>query len=201
MGWAISSFTNKLGSASGNIEPNSDGTLPTQLERSSSTPPANEKPARPQSHTMPSAPAVPRTSSNLRTVTSTLALDVEDEDFGDRWGDLDDNDTSVVDAWGTVPTSPLATASQSTKSVTPYDDGGEPDFEGWLNAQAVSKSNNNKALPKGLAKKAPVSKAAQGKPQTTVKASPATKAVPAKRAPEKKQEVVEDDDDWGEAWG
>jgi SCY1-like protein 1 len=85
----------------------------------------------------------------------------------------------------------------------PYDDGGEPDFEGWLNAQAAAKAKNSKVLPKGLTKKTPVSKVAQSKPQTIVKASPASKAVPAKKAQreEKKQEAVEDDDDWGEAWG
>ena len=31
-----------------------------------------------------------------------------------------------------------------------FDDGGEPDFEGWLNAQAQAKSKA--PLPKGLAK-------------------------------------------------
>jgi SCY1-like protein 1 len=204
MGWAISSFTNKLGTASGNIEPNSDGALPTPLERSSSTPPANGTPIRPQSHTMPSAPAVPRAPSNLRTFSSTPAADVEDEDFGDGWGDLDDNDTSVADAWGAdEPASPPTTSTQSTKPGMPYDDGGEPDFEGWLNAQAAAKAKNSKVLPKGLTKKTPVSKVAQSKPQTIVKASPASKAVPAKKAQreEKKQEAVEDDDDWGEAWG
>jgi SCY1-like protein 1 len=203
MGWAISSFTNKLGTASGNIEPNSDGALPTSLERSSSTPPANGTPVRPQSHTMPSAPAVPRAPSNLRTFSSAPAADVEDEDFGDGWGDLDDNDTSVADAWGTdEPASPPATSTQSTKPGMPYDDGGEPDFEGWLNAQAAVKARNGKVLPKGLTKKTPVAKIAQSKPQTTVKASPASRVVPVKKAQtDKKQEVVEDDDDWGEAWG
>ena len=85
----------------------------------------------------------------------------------------------------------------------PYDDGGEPDFEGWLNAQAASKVKNNKALPKGLTKKAPVVKPVQSKPQSAVKPSAAaSKVLPAKKAqPAKKQEVVEDDDDWGEAWG
>jgi SCY1-like protein 1 len=205
MGWAISSFTNKLGTASGNIEPNSDGALPTPLERSSSTPPTNGTPIRPQSHTMPSAPAVPRAPSNLRNFSSTPAADIEDEDFGDGWGDLDDNDddNSAADAWGAdEPASPPATSAQSTKSGMPYDDGGEPDFEGWLNAQAAAKAKNNKVLPKGLTKKAPVAKVTQSKPQAAVKASPASRVVPVKKAQaEKKQEAVEDDDDWGEAWG
>lgn len=201
MGWAISSFTNKLGSASGNIEPNSDGTQPTPMERSSSTPAANSSATRPQNPTMPSAPAVPRAPSNLRA--STPAPEVEDEDFGDGWGDMDDNenDTSVADAWGAEPTSPAAAAPQTAKPSMPYDDGGEPDFEGWLNAQAAAKQKSNKALPKGLVKKAPVAKAPPSKPQASTKI--ASKAPVAKKPePAKKQEeVVEDDDDWGDAWG
>lgn len=194
MGWAISSFTNKLGSASGNIEPNSDGTLPTPSERSASTPPSNGAHARPQAQTAPSAPAVPRASSNLRT--SQSAPEVEDEDFGDGWGDMDENDTSVADAWGAEPSSPPAASAQSTKPAMPYDDGGEPDFEGWLNAQAAAKAKNNKVLPKGLTKKAPVAKTVQSKPPAST-----SKVMAPKKPVEKKQEVVEDDDDWGEAWG
>jgi SCY1-like protein 1 len=148
---------------------------------------------------MPSAPVVPRASSNLRTA-STPAPDVEDEDFGDGWGDMDDNDNSVADAWGAEPDTTPAASTQSTKPAMPYDDGGEPDFEGWLNAQAASKVKNNKALPKGLVKKAPVVKPVQSKPAKPM--TQPSKALPAKKAqPEKKQEVVEDDDDWGEAWG
>lgn len=207
MGWAISSFTNKIGSASGNIEPNSDGTQPTPLERSSSTPPANGVPLRPQSHTAPSAPAVPRASSNLRTCSSTPAPEVEDEDFGDGWGDMDDNDTSVADAWGAEPASPPATSTQTAKSNISYDDGGEPDFEGWLNAQAAAKTKSNKVLPKGLTKKAPVPKAPQSKPQVSTRVSSSgvstNKDVAARKAEaeKKQQQEQDDDDDWGEAWG
>lgn len=38
----------------------------------------------------------------------------------------------------------------ATSSVAAYDDGGEPDFEGWLTAQAQAKTKA--PLPKGLAK-------------------------------------------------
>ena len=116
---------------------------------------------------------------------------------------MDDNDNSVADAWGAEPDSTPAASTQSTKAAMPYDDGGEPDFEGWLNAQAAAKAKSNKALPKGLTKKAPVAKPVGSKPQLAAKPSVvASKAVPARKVqPEKKQEVVEDDDDWGEAWG
>jgi hypothetical protein len=51
-----------------------------------------------------------------------------------------------------------------------------------------------------LGEKAPVVKPVQSKPAKPM--TQPSKALPAKKAqPEKKQEVVEDDDDWGEAWG
>ena len=207
MGWAISSFTNKLGTASGDIVPNSDGTQPTPMERPSSTPPANGTSTRPQSHTVPSAPAVPRAPSNLRNSTSTPTPDVEDEDFGDGWGDMDDND-GVADAWGAEPTPGAAPSSQAAKPTTHYDDGGEPDFEGWLNAQAAAKQKNNKALPKGLTKKTPTAKPAASKPPVSTKVASAgvgtNKAAMAKKTEtvkKQQQEEAEEDDDWGDAWG
>lgn len=207
MGWAISSFTNKLGTASGDIVPNSDGTQPTPMERPSSTPPANGTSTRPQSHTVPSAPAVPRAPSNLRNSTSTPTPDVEDEDFGDGWGDMDDND-GVADAWGAEPTPGAAPSSQAAKPATHYDDGGEPDFEGWLNAQAAAKQKNNKALPKGLTKKTPTAKPAASKPPVSTKVASAgvgtNKAAMAKKTEtvkKQQQEEAEEDDDWGDAWG
>jgi SCY1-like protein 1 len=160
---------------------------------------------------------VPRASSNLRNIsTSSAAPEVEDEDFGDGWGDMDENDTSVADAWGAEPTSQTTSSTpQTSKPATPYDDGGEPDFEGWLNAQAASKIKNNKALPKGLVKKAtPAAKPPQSKPRVSTGVSSAglsaSKAVaPKKSEVEKKkqqqeqqqQQEVDEDDDWGEAWG
>lgn len=207
MGWAISSFTNKLGTASGDIVPNSDGTQPTPMERPSSTPPANGTSTRPQSHTVPSAPAVPRAPSNLRNSTSTPTPDVEDEDFGDGWGDMDDNE-GVADAWGAEPTPGAAPSSQAAKPATHYDDGGEPDFEGWLNAQAAAKQKNNKALPKGLTKKTPAAKPAASKPPVSTKVASAgvgtNKAAMAKKTEtvkKQQQEEAEEDDDWGDAWG
>ncbi|KAK6436838.1 Nuclear aminoacylation-dependent tRNA export pathway component [Oleoguttula sp. CCFEE 5521] len=203
MGWAISSFTNKVGTASGEIQPNSNGAKPTPAERASSTPPQNGLAVRPNLPSASSANAVPRATSNLRNMTASPPA-VEDEDFGDTWGDMDDNDTSAADAWGSEPTSPRPTSSASTaRATSSYDDGGEPDFEGWLNAQAAAKSRS-KPLLKGLAaKKAPVSNVAGAKPVLASKsrvAAATAKAVPPNKA-EAKKSLPAEEDDWGDAWG
>ena len=105
-------------------------------------------------------------------------------------------------------------ASRPTKTPeplsTPYDDGGEPDFEvslvrrrksyllvqGWLNAQAAAKIKSSKPLPKGLTKKtmAPVRSAPASKAAAKIVAQPIAKK-DGPKAP------VQDDDDWGDAWG
>lgn len=191
MGWAISSFTNKMGSATGEIQPNSNGAKPTPLERPRSATPMNGSLARPAPDPRASAPVVPNITS-LRN--STVAADVEHEDFGDGWGDMDDD--TAADAWGDdfdKPSSqPNHTASSSTTNAT-FDDGGEPDFEGWLNAQAQAKTQSKRPLPKGLTKKPAT---APAKPAEVSRSSAA-----AKPAPKPSKPPIEDDDDWGEAWG
>lgn len=83
------------------------------------------------------------------------------------------------------------TAKVSTKPVPFADDGGEPDFAMWLEAQAQKKKiGSSKPLPKGLSK------------STTAKrlvTKPAAKPVVAKKLDMKPKEV-EDDDAWGDGW-
>lgn len=189
MGWAISSFTNKLGSASGEIQPNSNGVVPTPLERTA----GNGLSGRPAVHHTPSAPAVPQASSILRNST-TASPEPATEDFGAGWGDMDEG---ANDLWSDPATD--ATSHASKPSISPsvaYDDGGEPDFEGWLNAQAAAKQQSKKPLPKGLAAK----KAAPAKaPMPTKKTLPiASSRPPPKATPAPAKE--EEDDDWGGAW-
>ncbi|KAK4549833.1 hypothetical protein LTR36_005134 [Oleoguttula mirabilis] len=198
VGWAVSSFTNKLSSAKGDIQPSSSGVKPAPLERSSSTPPANGIPVRPGmgAHTTPSAPLVPQVTSSLRHATT--APESETEDFGDGWGDLDEQD-EVVDAWSqpiatdTPRTSSSHASRPSTALSATYDDAGEPDFEGWLNAQAQAKTHSKKPLPKGLAPKRAV-------PAVKPAVAPVKKA-PAAAASKKESKPVAEDDDWGDAWG
>ncbi|THX13206.1 ARM repeat-containing protein [Aureobasidium pullulans] len=209
-GWAISSFTNKLGSASGEIQPNSSAATTASSDRPSSTPPANPSSAaaqslaartRPTPIFSPSAPTVPRVSSGLRNATPTMS-DVDQEDFGDGWGEMDDD--GAADAWGGMDESAPSVVPAKASTVS-FDDGGEPDFEGWLNAQAQAKTKAKNPLPKGLAKGKPATASAP-KPgvartasaSVVAKAKPATKPAPSK--PVKPAAKDEDEDDWGSAW-
>lgn len=104
-----------------------------------------------------------------------------------------------------------ATKPPPTPAPASFDDGGEPDFEGWLNAQAKAKSKA--PLPKGLAR--PASRTANGRLPVTrttttggvgsgagVKKVASTVVKPNVVVPKiidtKPKEVAEDD--WGDAW-
>ena len=202
LGWAVSSFTNKLASATGEIQPNSNGAKPTPMERPTSTPAMNGAFARPPPQTLSSAPKV---ATGLHT--STIAPAILDEDFGDGWGDMDDD---PADSWADDLEKSSHAPSHSTKtssSTVAFDDGGEPDFEGWLNAQAAAKSQSKKPLPKGLTKKptTPATIAAKSAAATRMSnlmkptATSTTSSKP--RVVESKPAAEEEDDDWGDAWG
>ncbi|KAK5149380.1 Nuclear aminoacylation-dependent tRNA export pathway component [Recurvomyces mirabilis] len=201
VGWAISSFTNKIATASGEIQPNANGTKPTPFERTASDPSANGVPPRPTTHAAPSAPVVPR------VLSSVASREADAEDFGAGWGDIDDA-ADTADPWGDpVPTASRSSMTSqvsrpSTTSSATYDDGGEPDFEGWLNAQAAAKQQSKRPLPKGLATK-----------KTTVPASKSGGAAPAKKPsplsgtsrpitskPVAAPKDDEEGDGWGDAW-
>jgi len=214
MGWAISSFTNKLGTASGEIQPNSNGVRPTPLERSATSPSSTGAPARP-SPPGHSASITPRASSSLSHST-TVPAEAEAEDSGDGWGDMNDDDNTTIDAdadaWGesftpqpstTTATTIIPHASKSSTTTTPsisYDDGGEPDFEGWLNAQAAAKAQSKKPLPKGLAKKSAAT-GTTSRPIAAVKKSSVPATAPASKTVVHKAKEPDEEDDWGDAWG
>ncbi|KAK0347654.1 Nuclear aminoacylation-dependent tRNA export pathway component [Friedmanniomyces endolithicus] len=206
MGWAISSF--KIGGATGEIQPNSNGVKPTPLERAAGSPSANGSTPRPSTRPATSASVVPQVASGLRH-SAPSPPDAESEDFGNDdagWGDLDDEheDHSIADAWGEAPTPDVSrpsTASHASKpstasNSTTYDDGGEPDFEGWLNAQAAAKLASKRPLPKGLAAAKKVAPAPA--PAPARKTAGGVKAVVPKAAAKAKEE---EDDGWGDAWG
>ena len=151
------------------------------------------------------------------------------EDFNEPWGDeiAVSNTTTAPeeaddfnDAWGEDPFSP-ASANKNNKSgddgsaaAAMFDDKGEPDFAGWLNAQAQAKSKQKKApLPKGLTKTTgrPVGAAVRSNTTGTAvvgaeqsKKGVANRAVAAnaaKPAPKKVEEkAIEEDEGWGDAW-
>ena len=151
-----------------------------------------------------------------RTTTEQFFTDAQDQDdeIEDAWGEMGDEEEEEEDPFLDAPSpAPVTT----TTTTTAFDDGGEPDFEGWLNAQARAKSKA--PLPKGLAKPAKTTTASPGRVpvirSTTTGAvgsgagvkkiaSTTTTVVKPSVAPPrgvvdtKPKEAV--DDDWGDAW-
>ncbi|KAI0206173.1 armadillo-type protein [Astrocystis sublimbata] len=229
-GWAISSFTNKLSAASGEMEtngaqsalPSPSGTGPAEAKRAASSASASALHRQAVKSPAPSPAPLSRKSTTMSPAPDTYFKDPnpiggveEDDDFGgDAWGDMGDmnDDDDAADAWGEPgddgdPWSKpaAAPAKKSKPTATPavantsIDDGSEPDFAGWLAAQASKKTGGAgaKPLPKGLAKKG----SATGKSTTTTSAAkPKAKPVVAKKIDLKPKDTGGDDDGWGDGW-
>lgn len=208
-GWAISSFTNKLATASGDIQSKAAKSQEAKNDRSSSVPPAADS----------SRPALSVSALNLHrqavtgTSTPTQIPTPTEQYFKDPIEDVEDID----EAWGAMAEDPFfdapAEAKPSPAPPVSFDDGGEPDFEGWLKAQAQAKSKA--PLPKGLAKASVnVSNVSNGKQaitRTTTTGSvgggvgakklagsvPKPKSATGQAISTKPKEA---DDDWGDAW-
>ena len=126
-------------------------------------------------------------------------------------GDSDrenDEASSFFDALPDTSNGPSKIPAKPMASPTPFDDGGEPDFAGWLNAQAAAKTKP--PLPKGL--KSPAVKSPTGTAKgVNRKGIPARPAVGAKSvtspaavvgkeiSTKPKDEGDEEGDGWG-AW-
>ena len=211
-GWAISSFTNKLAAASGEMESSPNASAVKPDNRSTSLPPPVET-ARTSSSTgsastlhrqalaPPSAPVL------IRTTTADFfnAVQDADDELDDAWGDLGE------DSYFDAPSE--ATSMKLSTPVPSFDDGGEPDFAGWLNAQAKAKSK--KPLPKGIMKSASSANrrpVATGRTATSGSDSSAAtlhkpsnitttpKAAIAKKIDIKPKDEVEEANAWGDAW-
>lgn len=196
-GWAISSFTNKLGTASGQMAPPSNGAsrVTSPEPRSSSVPPPTTVRKAPAIPTSSGLKPTPKPSANPWDVSETTSQ-VEDEDFDTGWGE-DDNPWAA----GGEDTDPFAAPLVEPTAMTAFDDGGEPDFAGWIAAQSNAKSR--KPLPKGLTKPKTTTSGARPampKSKSTSGVMAAKKAVPVvKPLPKAKEEEV-DEDAWGDAW-
>jgi SCY1-like protein 1 len=120
----------------------------------------------------------------------------EGDDVFDAWGAMDDDEPDVDPFTAAVASpKPLSPAPSTSKApATPYDDGGEPDFAGWLAAKSQSKVKN--PLPKGLTKAASTNTVATR--STTTTAKPRTVVAPKKIDTKPKDEEI--DDGWGDAW-
>ncbi|KAL9611624.1 MAG: hypothetical protein Q9167_003739 [Letrouitia subvulpina] len=214
-GWAISSFTNKFATASGDIEPKST-TLrsDTQGNRPSSVPPTadtNRPALTAASASKLHRQAVSRSPAPTDTRTSTDHFfddaEVEDADVDQAWGDFGED--SFFDA-PSEPKPAVAERKQPLVAVA-FDDGGEPDFEGWLKAQAQAKSKT--VLPKGLSK----ASATGTNPPKNIKATTTGNAGSGLGAKEMagptnllktetptsidtKPKDLSGEDDWGDAW-
>lgn len=204
-GWAISSFTNKVAAANGEIEPTANGSKPSDPEtaRSASVPrPAKSSPSTqldlPKQVLRPTAQPLNRSMSDRPAPPVHSPEPEEDgDDVFDAWGAMDDDEgdedpfTAAVSS--PKPTSPAPSSTAAPK--VPYDDGGEPDFAGWLAAKNQTKAKN--PLPKGLTKAASTNTVAtRSSAASTTK--PRTVVAPKKIDTKPKNEEI--DDDWGDAW-
>jgi SCY1-like protein 1 len=228
-GWAISSFTNKLSTAAGEIQPSS-----TPVNGSAAPPPTTKPPTTSSaSHLHRQALKSPPPSAPLSTAGrhSFFPDDDDDdnddnaaneEDAADAWGDMDDmaeddNNNEADDAAGfftandskpaksaatTTTKKPTTSSAPSTATATPFDDNSEPDFAGWLAAQAEKKKGGSgvggKGLPKGLSKAGGGSSGAK-KPVVAArpKAAAAAAAAAKKKKIDLKPKQSEEEDGWG----
>lgn len=214
-GWAISSFTHKLATARGDMQVHSSkpqaGPEPV---RSSSMPPTTD--AHPPAFAAASASrlhrqAVGGSPAPVLTRTST------DQFFGDA----QEEDDEVDEAWGDMADESFFDAPLQQKSAVepkpsePFslvDDGGEPDFVGWLNAQNQTKTK--KPLPKGLSKPASLPNNRQAAIRSTTTGQVGSRSgaekvasvistaskIPSATAINTKPKEPAADDDWGDAW-
>jgi SCY1-like protein 1 len=150
------------------------------------------------------------TSSNANDYFQDSNAPDEEIEIDDAWGEMDEDGDSFFDA----PNQSKA-PKPAPSATNPFDDNGEPDFEGWLAAQA-GKKHVGKPLPKGLAKSANANgrPAVAGRSATTgsvgagagAKKAAATTvpAVKAKPVVAKKIDTAPketgDDDGWGDGW-
>ncbi|TDZ53904.1 putative inactive serine/threonine-protein kinase scy1 [Colletotrichum trifolii] len=186
-GWAISSFTNKLSSAAGDMQtsaaPGTASPKPVPSPGPEAKRPNMSSASALHRQAVKSPPPISRTPSSVVADAFNPEPDVDD---GDTWGDMGG------DAWGEPSQSskPAAKAA-TTASATPFDDGSEPDFAGWLAAQSQKKAGSSKPLPKGLTKSTAAKKPLASKP--------AAKPVVAKKI-DLKPKQEDDDDGWGDGW-
>ena len=210
-GWAISSFTNKLASTSGQMQTKSP-TNGAPDQRSSSVPPptTSSKPPVPLASKPGMTLQSTRSAATIPQVTSpdpVAAFEDEAEDFNDDWGGFADEDDTAQneedDPWGT----PSVAKPTSTSA---YDDKGEPDFAGWLAAQSNAKKTIKNPLPKGLTKPTTSTSTAKssrpvigGRASTTGSATTTKKVITAPKKEVKKvvpQANEDEEEGWGDAW-
>ncbi|KAF2793572.1 ARM repeat-containing protein [Melanomma pulvis-pyrius CBS 109.77] len=201
-GWAISSFTNKLTAASGEIQSGTNGASTQQQRPSSVPPPASAKADKPTLSSTKSGMSLKNHSASIPSIVSpdpSTAFEDAEEDFDDGWGGFEDGETKTE-----VEPDPWASPAPTPSSSRGFDDQGEPDFAGWLAAQSQTKKTTKSPLPKGLTKSGPTKSTRPivgGRASTT--GSAGTKKVvvqPKKEAPKPAAKKEDEDEGWGDAW-
>lgn len=211
-GWAISSFTNKVSAAVGEISTNPNGTPnPARPSSAPLTTEPRKAPGTASASALHRQAVISPPATSARTSTSSNAPDYfQDADAGDVEIDIDD-------AWGNMEEDNFfdapsdASKAKAVGAANPFEDDGEPDFAGWLAAQA-GKKTGGKPLPKGLAKPA----SANGRPAALrsvstggvsgagAKKAAATAVVKPKPVVAKKIDTAPkdagEDDGWGNGW-
>ncbi|CAD6445220.1 d5e0a73f-ea7e-42b9-bde2-a327e15f8796 [Sclerotinia trifoliorum] len=202
-GWAISSFTNKIAAATGEIQPSSAVVTPDahpSSARQENEPRPSTQSASALHRQAVTSPAVAPTNTSSAGQTYFEDANAGEDDM-EAWGDMEEE--SFFDA--PTESAPEATTKQST-IANPFDDNGEPDFAGWLAAQ--QKKPAQKSLPKGLAK--PASKTNNDRPISSGRSNTTgslgtkkTSTIAAKPVPKKidtAPKATDDDADWGDGW-
>lgn len=190
-GWAISSFTNKLSTAAGDMQTNGSGATtpkpaPSPGLDSRKPQTASASTLHRQAVSSPPAESSRGTSPNPTAMAQEFLPEDDFDDGGDSWGDMGDMDEND-DSSNRPSTSNDKATLPTSASATPFDDA-EPDFASWL-AERSGKKPGAKPLPKGLSKST---------------SSVVTKKTVAKKPAAKKIDLKpkEDDDDggWGDGW-
>lgn len=212
-GWAISSFTNKLATANGEIQSKPNGNLGAPINTRSSSVPLTVDAAKPALPSAASASTLHRQTLHAPSVP-VLTRTTTDQFFGSA----QDEDDELDEAWGDMDGESFFDAPSEIRASAPtpnFDDGGEPDFAGWLSAQAQAKTTKP-PLPKGLTRPSattlgsnrqasPARSTTTGSvgsglgPRKLATAAPKpTDTLPKKIDIKPKQGSA--DDDWGDAW-
>lgn len=188
--WAISSFTNKLSTAAGDMQTANGSAAP--LAGAGASPRPDSKGSRTASATDIHRQAMKSPTPDMASIVSPSPSTVAEEfmpesgwdDGDDGWGAVADDNND--DGFQSAPSEIQEKIAAATPAV-PFVDDGEPDFAGWLAAQAQKKSGPGKALPRGLA------------PSKSAK-KPAAKPVAAKKLDMRPKETEDDGEGWGDGW-
>lgn len=211
-GWAISSFTNKLATANGEMQSKPNGSLGAPINARSSSVPRTVDAAKPAIASTASASTLHR--QTLHAPSAPVLTRTTTDQF---FGSAQDEDDELDEAWGDMDGESFFDAPSEIRASAPtpsFDDGGEPDFAGWLSAQAQAKPKP--PLPKGLTRPSPTTlgnnrQANPARSTTTgsvgsglgprklaTAAPKPTSTLPKKVDIKPKQGSA--DDDWGDAW-